>query len=61
MTRTKLPEPVLYIFSGPPGSGKSTLSMRFARQIKAIYLRMDTIDQAIRDLCTLDVKVRGSS
>ena len=49
--------PVLYIFSGLPGSGKSTLAKELAKAIGAIYLRIDTIEQAIRDLC--DFKVEG--
>jgi predicted kinase len=50
-------KPTLYIFSGLPGSGKSTLAKRLASATGAAYLRIDTIEQAIRDLC--DFKVEG--
>ena len=41
----------LYAFSGLPGSGKTTLSQLLAGRVKAVYLRIDTIEQALRDLC----------
>jgi predicted kinase len=51
--------PILYIFSGLPGSGKSTLSQRIARQLRAVYLRIDTIEQGLRDLCSIEVEGEG--
>ncbi len=39
----------LYIFGGLPGAGKSTLSLGLARRIKALHLRIDSIEQAIRN------------
>ena len=36
---------------GPPGSGKTALSQRLARDLKAVHLRIDTIEQGLRDLC----------
>jgi len=51
--------PVLYIFSGLPGSGKSTLSQTLARQLRAVYLRIDTIEQGLRHLCSVDVRGEG--
>jgi predicted kinase len=51
--------PMLYIFSGLPGTGKSTLSQSVARQLKAVYLRIDTIEQGFRELCSLDVQGEG--
>ena len=50
-------KPTLFIFSGLPGSGKSTLAKELSKVIGATYLRIDTIEQAIRDLC--DFKVEG--
>ena len=47
----------LYIFSGLPGSGKSTLAQGLCSELNCAYLRIDTIEQAIRDLC--DFKVEG--
>ncbi|MGL5059388.1 MAG: AAA family ATPase [Microcoleus sp.] len=51
--------PTIYIFSGLPGTGKTTLSQALAKQIFAVYLRIDTIEQAIRDLCSIDVRSEG--
>lgn len=36
------------IFGGLPGCGKSTIAQRLAGQINALYLRVDSIEQAIR-------------
>ena len=54
-----LKAPTLYIFSGLPGSGKSTLSQTIARQLNAVYLRIDTIEQGLRELCSIDVEDEG--
>jgi predicted kinase len=51
--------PVLYIFAGLPGSGKSTLAKAVSSQLKACYLRIDTIEQALRDLCACEVEGEG--
>mgnify|MGYP000048557963 CR=1 FL=1 len=51
--------PTLYIFSGLPGTGKTTLSQALAKQISAVYVRIDTIEQAMRDLCAIDVQSEG--
>jgi predicted kinase len=57
MTKTK--KPILYIFSGLPGSGKTTLSQNIAKQVNAVYLRVDTIEQALRDFCSINVRGEG--
>ena len=51
--------PTLYIFSGLPGSGKSTLAQLLAVHVGAAYLRIDTIEQALRELCSIDVQGEG--
>jgi predicted kinase len=38
---------MLVIFGGLPGTGKSTLALRLARQCGAVYLRIDTIEKAM--------------
>ncbi len=40
---------MLIIFSGLPGSGKSTIAYTLSEQLNAVYLRVDTIEQAIRE------------
>lgn len=50
---------ILYIFSGLPGSGKSTLAELLARRVGAAYLRIDTIEQALRVLCSVEVQGEG--
>ncbi len=52
-------KPCLLIFSGLPGAGKSTLARAVAKSSGAVYLRIDTIEQALRDLCELDVEGEG--
>ena len=49
----------LYVFSGLPGTGKTVLSQRLASQIKAAHLRIDTMEQALRDLCGIVVEGEG--
>jgi len=49
----------LFIFSGLPGSGKTTLSQKLAQQSNAVHLRIDTIEQALRDLCNINVEGEG--
>ncbi len=41
----------LVIFSGLPGAGKSAIARELARQIGAVYLRIDSIEQAIGGSC----------
>jgi len=43
------PLPLLIIFGGLPATGKTTIARDLARQLSATYLRIDTIEQAIRD------------
>ena len=45
--------PVLIVFAGLPGVGKTTLARAVAERLGATYLRVDTIEQALRDGGTL--------
>jgi predicted kinase len=54
-----LDKPILFILSGLPASGKSTLSKFIVKKYGAIYLRVDTIEQGLRDLCKFDVQGEG--
>lgn len=58
-SKVKAPRPILYIFSGLPGSGKTTLSQMVAQRIKAVYLRIDTMEQALREFCSIEVGGEG--
>lgn len=49
----------LFIFSGLPGSGKSTLSKELAKSKSAVFIRVDTIEQGLRDLCGIKVEGEG--
>jgi len=40
---------MFYIFSGLPGCGKSTIAKMLSEKLKAVYLRVDTIEQALRN------------
>jgi len=44
--------PRLVVFSGLPGSGKSTIARELARELRAAWLRIDTIETAIADADT---------
>lgn len=56
-----LPPPWLIVFSGLPGTGKTTVAKALAVALGAVYLRIDTIEQAIRDAGVLagDVGTSG--
>ena len=49
----------MFILSGLPASGKTTLSKLLAKEYCAIYLKIDTIEQGLRDLCNFDVQGEG--
>lgn len=57
--RGQLSNPVLYIFSGLPASGKSTLAKLLAVRTGAMYVRIDTVEQGLRDLCRFNVEGEG--
>lgn len=40
---------MLIIFGGLPGVGKTTIARALARRLKAVHLRIDTIEQAIKN------------
>ena len=42
-------DPWLIVFGGRPGVGKTTLARALARRLGAVALRIDAIEQAIRD------------
>lgn len=41
--------PALIVFGGLPGTGKTTIARALCSRLSAIYLRVDTIEQAFRD------------
>jgi tRNA uridine 5-carbamoylmethylation protein Kti12 len=40
---------MLIVLSGLPGVGKTTIARELASSLKAVYLRIDSIEQALRD------------
>ena len=49
----------LYIFAGLPGAGKTTLAQQLASSLGAVYLRIDTLEQGLRELCQVDPQGEG--
>lgn len=45
--------PTLYIFSGLPASGKTTIARELAKHTNAVLLRIDTVEQGLKDICNL--------
>ncbi len=54
-------KPVLIVFGGLPGTGKTTLARAIAQDMAASYLRIDAIEQALRfsGLITGDIGPAG--
>jgi predicted kinase len=50
--RDSLP-PILIIVGGLPGTGKTTIARELSSQLGATYIRVDSIEQAIRDSGTV--------
>jgi adenylate kinase len=44
---SKIDGALLVIFAGLPGTGKTTIARALARDLGAVYLRIDSIEQAI--------------
>jgi predicted kinase len=49
----KIKGPALIVFGGLPGTGKSALARMLAVRLQAVYLRIDTIEQALRNVKAL--------
>ncbi len=50
---------ILFLFSGLPATGKTTLAKALAPKYNAAYLRIDTLEQGLRDLCRYPVEGEG--
>ena len=53
-----MPDPLLIVFAGAPGTGKSTLARAVARDLRAVYLDKDTIKDTAMALGR-EMKVEG--
>ncbi|MFQ6346658.1 AAA family ATPase [Pseudomonas sp. R11F] len=51
---------MLIVFSGLPGTGKTTIARELARRLGAVYLRIDVIEQALREAAVLAGEVGAS-
>jgi predicted kinase len=49
--------PMLIIFAGLPATGKTTIAKSLAQQLGATYLRIDTIEQALRDSSPANLEI----
>jgi predicted kinase len=52
-------KPRLFIFSGLPGAGKTTLAKAIAAHYQAAYFRLDTIEHGLKEVCSLNVQGEG--
>ncbi|MHC5787434.1 AAA family ATPase [Pseudomonas idahonensis] len=50
---------MLIVFSGLPGSGKTTIARTLAPHLGATYLRIDSIEQGLRDVGLAEVGKAG--
>lgn len=51
--------PVLIIFAGLPGTGKTTLAKKYAAYCKLPYFRLDTIEHGLKEICSINVQGEG--
>jgi len=47
--RLNQPSPLLIVFGGLPGTGKTTIARELTRRLAASYIRIDTIEQRLRE------------
>lgn len=52
-------KPTLYVFSGLPGTGKTTIAKEAAKRIKVAYFRIDTIEHGLKEVCSINVQGEG--
>lgn len=53
--------PVLVCFSGLPAVGKTTLAKRVSSALGAVYLRVDTVEQTLRECGFNDDQIGGNA
>jgi len=52
-------KPILYIFSGLPGAGKTAIAKEIAKSIKAAYFRLDTVEHGLKEVCAVKAQGEG--
>lgn len=55
-----IPSPLLIVFGGLPGTGKTAVARELARQINAVYLRIDSIEQELHNTGLLDLPLNDA-
>lgn len=51
---------MLIVFGGLPGTGKTTIARALAAQLRVVYLRIDAVEQALRDSGELSGEVQAA-
>jgi predicted kinase len=54
---TRIPYPIHFFRAA--GTGKTTLAKAVARHLKAAYFRLDTIEHALQEVCSLQVRAKA--
>ncbi len=51
---------MLIIFAGLPGAGKTSIARELSRELRAVFLRVDTVEQAMRQYGFTNSQIGGT-